>query len=134
MPASARPRAWVQATVDPRGGAGRRQVAKRVHYHDIDSARSVLMFVSVALHAATVYAVTRPNITANTDRLPFFDWMMNAFHLFITPVFFFVGGFFTVMMLKRKTIGGFVRERLVRTGIPLVTTALTLNVIENYLR
>lgn len=92
------------------------------------------MFVSVALHAATVYAVTRPHITANTDRLPFFDWMMNAFHLFITPVFFFVGGFFTVIMLRRKTLGGFVRERLVRTGVPLVTTALTLNVVENYLR
>lgn len=109
-------------------------MTKRVHYHDIDSARSVLMFVSVALHAATVYAVTRPHITANTDRLPFFDWMMDAFHLFITPTFFFVGGFFTVIMLRRKSIGLFVRERLIRTGVPLLTTALTLNVLENYLR
>lgn len=92
------------------------------------------MFVSVALHAATVYAVTRPHITANTDRLPFFDWMMNAFHLFITPTFFFVGGFFTVVMLRRKSIREFIRERLVRTGVPLLTTALTLNVVENYLR
>jgi glucans biosynthesis protein C len=107
---------------------------RRVHYHDIDSARSVLMFVSVALHAATVYAVTRPHITANLDRAPFFDWLMKAFHLFITPTFFFVGGFFTVIMLRRKTIGGFVKERLIRTGVPLVTTALTLNVVENYLR
>ena len=109
-------------------------MTKRVHYHDIDSARSVLMFVSVALHAATVYAVTRPHITANVDRLPFFDWLMKAFHLLITPTFFFVGGFFTVIMLRRKTIGGFIRERLIRTGVPLVTTALTLNVVENYLR
>jgi glucans biosynthesis protein C len=109
-------------------------VAKRVHYHDIDSARSVLMFVSVALHAATVYAVTRPNITNNTDRHPFFDWLMNAFHLFITPTFFFVGGFFTVIMLRRKSVGAFMRERLIRTGVPLATTALTLNVVENYLR
>lgn len=92
------------------------------------------MFVSVALHAATVYAVTRPHITSNTDRMPFFDWMMNAFHLIITPVFFFVGGFFTVIMLRRKSVGTFVRERLVRTGIPLLTTALTLNVVELYLR
>ena len=92
------------------------------------------MFVSVALHAATVYAVTRPHITGNTDRLPFFDWMMNAFHLFITPTFFFVGGFFTVVMLRRKQVSEFVRERLIRTGVPLVTTALTLNVVENYLR
>gem|GEM_PF-4694128 len=106
----------------------------KVRYHDIDSARSVLMFVSVALHAATVYAVTRPYITSNTDRMPFFDWVMNAFHLFITPTFFFVGGFFTVIMLRRKSVGGFLRERFVRTGIPLVATALTLNVVENYLR
>lgn len=92
------------------------------------------MFVSVALHAATVYAVTRPHITANEDRLPFFDWMMNAFHLFITPTFFFVGGFFAVIMLRRKPIALFVRERLIRTGVPLLTTALTLNVLENFLR
>jgi len=107
---------------------------RRVHYHDIDSARSVLMFVSVALHAGTVYAVTRPHITENVDRLPFFDWMMLAFHLFITPTFFFVGGFFAVIMLKRKSIATFLRERLVRTGVPLVATALTMNVVENYLR
>ena len=32
----------------------------RKHYHDIDGARSVLMFLSVALHAGTVYAPARP--------------------------------------------------------------------------
>ncbi len=43
----------------------------RKHYHDIDGARSVLMFLSVALHAGTVYAPARPFITSNFDRAPF---------------------------------------------------------------
>lgn len=60
---------------------------KRKHYHDIDGARSVLMFLSVALHAGTVYAPARPWITANTDRADFFDWLIFGIHLFVTPTF-----------------------------------------------
>lgn len=104
-------------------------------HHDIDAARSVLMFISVALHAGTVYAPARPHITQNIDRLPFFDWLIFGFHLFITPTFFFVGGFFTVILLRRApTIAEFIRIRLIRAGIPLLSVALTLNVVENYLR
>ncbi|MEO0464123.1 MAG: acyltransferase family protein [Pseudomonadota bacterium] len=107
---------------------------KRKHYHDIDGARSVLMFLSVALHAGTVYAVARPWITQNTDRGLFYDWVIFGFHLFITPTFFFVGGFFAVLLLKRRDIGDFLQNRLLRTAVPLITIALTLNMVEHYLR
>ncbi|MDY7098862.1 MAG: acyltransferase family protein [Pseudomonadota bacterium] len=109
-------------------------IAKRKHYHDIDGARSVLMFLSVALHAGTVYAPARPWITQNTARADFFDWLIFGFHLFITPTFFFVGGFFAVLLLKRRDIGDFLQNRLLRTAVPLATIALTLNMVEHYLR
>ncbi len=108
--------------------------AKRTHYHDIDGARSVLMFLSVALHAGTVYAPARPWITQNTARHDFFDWLIFGFHLFVTPTFFFVGGFFAVLLLKRREIGDFLQNRLLRTAVPLITVALTLNMAEHYLR
>jgi hypothetical protein len=108
--------------------------APRVRYHDIDGARSLLMFLSVALHAGTVYAPARPHITANIDRAAFFDWLIFAFHLFITPTFFFVGGFFTVLLLKRRSVGNFLTNRLLRTAVPLVTIALTFNMVERYFR
>lgn len=104
------------------------------HYHDIDGARSVLMFLSVALHAGTIYAPARPWITANTARHDFFDWLIFGFHLFVTPTFFFVGGFFAVLLLSRRTVGDFLLNRLLRTGVPLVTIAITLNMVELYLR
>ncbi|MDJ0644318.1 MAG: acyltransferase family protein [Erythrobacter sp.] len=106
----------------------------RKHYHDIDGARSVLMFLSVALHAGTVYAPARPWITGNTDRHEFFDWLIFGFHLFITPTFFFVGGFFAVLLLTRRTVGDFIWNRFLRTAIPLIAIALTFNMIEHYLR
>lgn len=109
-------------------------VARSKHYHDIDGARSVLMFLSVALHAGTVYAPARPGITANADRHEFFDWLIFGFHLFVTPTFFFVGGFFAVLLLTRRTVGDFLLNRLLRTGVPLFTIAITLNMIELYLR
>lgn len=114
--------------------AAAKQVTPRKHYHDIDGARSVLMFLSVALHAGTVYAPARPWITSNTDRADFFDWVIFGFHLFITPTFFFVGGFFAVLLLTRRTVGDFLWNRFLRTAIPLVAIALTFNMIEHYLR
>lgn len=109
-------------------------VSSRKHYHDIDGARSVLMFLSVALHAGTVYAPARPFITGNTDRAAFFDWLIFGFHLFITPTFFFVGGFFAVLLLTRRSAGEFIWNRFLRTAVPLVGIALTFNMVEHYLR
>ncbi|KEO88018.1 hypothetical protein EH30_01190 [Erythrobacter sp. JL475] len=106
----------------------------RKHYHDIDGARSVLMFLSVALHAGTVYAPARPWITANTDRADFFDWLIFGIHLFVTPTFFFVGGFFAVLLLTRRTPADFLWNRFLRTAVPLIFFALTFNMIEHYLR
>lgn len=107
---------------------------KGKYYHDIDGARSVLMFLSVALHAGTVYAPARSWITGNEARHDFFDWLVFGLHLFITPTFFFVGGFFTVLLLKRRTITDFLWNRALRTGLPLLSIALTLNMVERYLR
>ncbi len=109
-------------------------VQARKHYHDIDGARSVLMFLSVALHAGTVYAPARPWITSNTDRADFFDWLIFAFHLFVTPTFFFVGGFFAVLLLTRRAAGDFLWNRFLRTAVPLIAIALSFNMIELYLR
>lgn len=106
----------------------------RTHFHDIDGARSVLMFLSVALHAGTVYAPARPWITGNTDNHAFFDWLIFGFHLFVTPTFFFVGGFFAVLLLSRRTVSDFLLNRLLRTGVPLVTIAVTFNMVEHFLR
>jgi len=106
----------------------------RKHYHDIDGARSVLMFLSVALHAGTVYAPARPWITANTARADFFDWLIFGFHLFITPTFFFVGGFFAVLLLSRRSAGDFLWNRFLRTAVPLIGVALSFNMVEHYLR
>ncbi len=107
---------------------------KRKHYHDIDGARSVLMFLSVALHAGTVYAPARPWITGNADRAAIFDWLIFGLHLFITPTFFFVGGFFAVLLLTRRTPADFLWNRFLRTAIPLIFIALTFNMLEHYLR
>lgn len=92
------------------------------------------MFLSVALHAGTVYAPARPWITANLDRHDFFDWLIFGLHLFITPTFFFVGGFFTVLLLKRRSFSDFLWNRTLRTAVPLISIAVTLNMVELYYR
>jgi fucose 4-O-acetylase-like acetyltransferase len=47
-------------------------------------------------------------------------------HLFRMPLFFLVAGFFARLALERRGTGGFVRDRLLRIGLPLVVGCLTL--------
>lgn len=52
---------------------------------------------------------------------------------FFMGMFFFISAFFTAASIKRKTTGKFIRDRLVRLGIPLIVFYFILNPLTNYL-
>lgn len=103
-------------------------------FYDIDAARSAVMFVALFIHAGLIYAPSAPHITNNVDRLDFFSWLTSGLHLFISPTFFVVGGFFTALLITRYGYKKFLLKRCLRAGIPLLLIALSLNQIESYLR
>ncbi len=92
------------------------------------------MMMSVLLHAGAVFAANRPHITANSDRNEFFSWWINGLHLAVTPAFFVISGFVLAHMIAHTPLQTIVRERVMRLGFPLISVALTFNLIELYLR
>ncbi|RED52246.1 acyltransferase family protein [Aestuariispira insulae] len=107
---------------------------KDVRYYDIDAARTFVMFVAVFIHGSNVYSPHDPMRTANTERFYIFDWFSSALHMFISPTFFIVGGFFSIFLLERYGLKKFVLKRFSRVGIPMVFALLTVNVLEHFLR
>ena len=52
---------------------------------------------------------------------------------FFMGMFFFISAYFTAASLKRKTTGKFIKDRLVRLGIPLLVFYFFLNPLTNFI-
>ncbi|MDX2131728.1 MAG: acyltransferase family protein [Planctomycetota bacterium] len=90
--------------------------------HAFDAARAVAMFGGLLLHGAIGYIENRPPQwpLADPSQSPFFDVIVYVIHAHRMQAFFLIAGFFGAMMIATKGPGAFVRNRLVRIGIPTV--------------
>jgi len=91
-------------------------------FHALDALRAVALLLGIALHAALSYAPGMGAIWAVEDRST--HWLMGAFvlviHSFRLEVFFLIAGFFAHLMLVRRGLAGFTRNRFVRILVPCV--------------
>jgi glucan biosynthesis protein C len=101
----------------------------------IDNWRSTLIILVILHHLAVVYGAGAPfyyvEPPASNDALAFLvllvfilinqSWFMGAL--------FLISGYFTPSSFDRKGLGAFLRDRLLRLGIPLVAFVLVLNPI-----
>jgi glucan biosynthesis protein C len=106
----------------------RKSRASRVAF--LDGARSVLMILGVFLHGANIYATNIPWIISDSQKHVVFDIITRSIHLFRMPAFFMVAGYFSAMLLTRRTIGSYIRQRGQRLGIPFLFTLLTINICQ----
>ena len=87
----------------------------------MDGLRGGAMLLGLVLHGVLSFAgipawAAEDVRTAPEVIFPFVDWV----HGFRMPLFFLVSGFFTAMMWRKRGMGGLVRQRLLRIGVPLV--------------
>jgi glucans biosynthesis protein C len=93
-----------------------------VRYHYLDNLRALAMFAGVLFHAALAYSpllenlwfTSSGNTSASIDIVSFFA------HLFRMPIFFLVSGFFAIMMIEKRGIGGFIKNRSLRILLPFI--------------
>lgn len=97
---------------------------KDVYHHDLDAARGVLMVLGVLLHSASVYMVHFTWAVNDPARHVAFNYINSVIHLFRMPAFFLVAGFFCAWSFSRYPVGEVVRRRLLRLGLPFLSTAL----------
>lgn len=127
------------ATDSPAGVGGVWQTAPRVpspepsppavRYDGLDALRALAMLLGIAFHATWAYVpeIARWYVVEDVATHPGFKALAGVLHAFRMQTFFVLAGFFAHLVLERRGVGGFVRERLHRLGLPLaVFTPLVL--------
>ena len=104
--------------------------ASRLHY--IDHLRAALVMLVVVHHVALVYGAGAPFYYVEP---PFgdatgFQWLLIfvlANQAWFMGAFFLLAGYFTPAAFDRKGSGAFLRDRIIRLGIPLAVYVFLLN-------
>jgi glucan biosynthesis protein C len=91
-------------------------------FHYLDNLRALAMLSGVLFHAALAYSpLTHPYVpTADRAQSVAVDVGIWFLHLFRMPLFFLVAGFFAAMLVEKRGLGGFFRNRLKRIALPLL--------------
>ncbi|AKJ28168.1 acyltransferase family protein [Caldimonas brevitalea] len=92
----------------------------------LDSARALLMLLGIPFHVAMAYSIATDWWVFSPEKsavLSFFAATSNTFRM---HSFFVVAGFFSFLILSRRGPKEFVRARLTRLGLPLLTALLLL--------
>lgn len=112
-------------TISNSVGAGEVRAAPRVRARNaaVDHARSFLTLVVVLHHAVIPYTHY-----GHTDAKSWigFDMVVLATDSFFMAMFFFLSGLFVWPGLAHKSPGTFLRDRLLRLGLPFAVAALTV--------
>jgi len=101
--------------------------------HSLDGLRSGLMLLGVVLHSAYPYSDGARWLVRDPQRNSFFQALTQGIHLFRMPAFFLVAGYFAALLLRQSKPADFLRERLRRIGVPLLSTLFTLNLLQTWL-
>ncbi|MFI7639847.1 acyltransferase family protein [Nonomuraea sp. NPDC049400] len=111
------------------------KTAPRTRLHSIDNLRTVLTVLVVVHHVAVTYGhiplwyYTEP---AKDPSGILLDILVTFNQAFFMGFFFLISGFFTPGSYDRKGGRAFVRDRLVRLGIPLLAFLLLLRPLVNF--
>src|SRR5690606_24954845 len=91
-------------------------------YHALDAVRGWALTLGVLFHAALSFLPGgQVWIVMDASRSTELSVMFYVLHIFRMTVFFVLAGFFARMLLAKRGVGGFVKNRLTRIAIPLVS-------------
>lgn len=91
-------------------------------YHALDAVRGWALTLGVLFHAALSFLPGgQVWIVMDASRSTELSVMFYVLHIFRMTVFFVLAGFFARMLIEKRGVGGFVKNRLTRIGIPLVS-------------
>ena len=101
----------------------------RVYY--LDAMRGILMILGIFLHSAAIFHPQKVYLAVHSEKTTQVAfYLYEIIHIFRMPVFFIISGYFVFYTLKKYGPDQFIKLRSRRIFIPLITTALTLNVIQ----
>lgn len=87
--------------------------------HGLDALRGAALLLGVGLHGAMSFFPTQIWIVADDQRSVWASGLFFVIHLFRMATFFLIAGLFAHMMIGRRGVWGFAKNRLVRIAAPL---------------
>jgi len=89
--------------------------------HALDNLRATMMWLGVVLHVAALHRVDVAGLQWHDPQTsPIANFLGVLIHAFRMPVFFVVAGFFVALLVHRRGIGGMLRNRALRIGLPFL--------------
>jgi peptidoglycan/LPS O-acetylase OafA/YrhL len=88
--------------------------------HALDAVRAGALLLGVFFHATVSFLEPRIWLVGDVSTSPAMNVTFYVLHIFRMTVFFLIAGFFARMLLERRGVGGFIRDRAKRILTPLV--------------
>eukprot|EP01042_Synura_sphagnicola_P015164 gene15164-19179_t len=89
-------------------------------FHDLDAVRGLALLLGVALHASMSFIEPQMWVIKDVSSDVGLGVLFYVIHMFRMTTFFVMAGFFAHMLMDKRGLGGFIKNRLVRVGVPLV--------------
>ncbi len=96
----------------------------------MDSMRAILMVLGVVLHSAEVFNPRQTWVVVSDNPQIIMGYLVDFISTFRMPAFFVVSGYFCFLTMRKYRVKKFFKVRVTRVAVPLVVTALTLNVLQ----
>lgn len=119
------PRTETVRPAAPQDGADR--------FYSLDAGRAILMLLGVPYHVANFLLEVPASAAPGDFQLALLYEFVAFVHSFRMPAFFIIAGFFAALILARRDPVLWLRGRLVRLGVPLVTGLLLFSPLEIWL-
>lgn len=87
--------------------------------HGLDGLRGAALLLGVVLHASLSFFPAQIWIVADDQKSVWASGLFFVIHLFRMASFFLIAGLFGHMMLKRRGVMGFIKDRMIRIAGPL---------------
>jgi glucan biosynthesis protein C len=98
-------------------------------YYSLDALRGIMMMLGIVLHASQWYMTEPPGglpVPLDNSRSYLFDVIMHFIHSFRMPLFFVLAGFFTSLLVGKRSFKGTYVNRVQRILIPLLLAIVTI--------
>lgn len=95
------------------------EIERSERLHGLDALRGAALLLGVVLHGAMSFFPTQIWIVADDQRSVWASGLFFIIHLFRMATFFLIAGLFAHMMIGRRGVWGFVKNRMVRIAAPL---------------
>lgn len=94
--------------------------------HGLDAVRAFALVLGVVYHAAESFAFDTPWIARDVQSSEFLRLFRHASHSFRLPLFFLIAGYFARLIVQRRGVRAFCRDRIQRIAIPFAVGWLVL--------